>query len=163
MQQQQDRQQQHRLRELQDQLRLEEIERQLRTQQISDVQQASNNFNHQRQTSSPTLVELQTVQAQQQRRQRSPAFAEAQNFPLLSQQNVQHIPQSIQMQQRLLSEMAQAEFIRDLQGTNAADQEALRMEAMRKIMETERMEEKRRRRAAKIAHMVNPHYFSMQY
>lgn len=57
------------------------------------------------------------------------------------------------MQQRLLSEIAQAEFIRDLQGTNAAEQEALRMEAMRKIMETERMEEKRRRRAAKIAHM----------
>lgn len=35
-----------------------------------------------------------------------------------------------------------------------AQQEALRAEAMRKIMETERMEEKRRRRAAKIAHMV---------
>lgn len=63
------------------------------------------------------------------------------------------------MQQRLLSEMAQTEFIRDLQGASATEQEALRMEAMRKIMETERMEEKRRRRAAKIAHMVNPYYF----
>lgn len=58
------------------------------------------------------------------------------------------------MQQRLLSEMAQVEFMRDMQGMSTADQEALRMEAMRKIMETERMEEKRRRRAAKIAHMV---------
>jgi DNA topoisomerase 2-associated protein PAT1 len=28
------------------------------------------------------------------------------------------------------------------------------MEAMRKIVETEKMEEKRRRKAAKIAHMV---------
>ena len=60
------------------------------------------------------------------------------------------------MQQRLLAEMAQAEFMRDLQGVSAVEQEALRMEAMRKIMETERMEEKRRRRAAKIAHMVSP-------
>ena len=157
--QQQEQQQQHRLQELQDQLRLEEIERQLRAQQVSDLHQPSNHFTHQRQSSSPILVGLQAAQAQQQRRQRSPAFADAQNFPLLSQQNMQHMPQSIQMQQRLLSEMAQTEFIRDLQGASATEQEALRMEAMRKIMETERMEEKRRRRAAKIAHMVNPYYF----
>jgi len=153
MQQQQDQQQQQRLQELQDQSRLEEIERQLRAQQISDLRQASSHFGHQRQTSSPTLVELQAAQAQQLRRQRSPGFADPQTLPLLSQQNMQHMPQSIQMQQRLLSEMAQAEFIRDLQGASAVEQEALRMEAMRKIMEAERMEEKRRRRAAKIAYM----------
>lgn len=47
------------------------------------------------------------------------------------------------------------EFIQNLQGVSAADQEALRVEAMRKIVEAERMEEKRRRRAAKIAHMVS--------
>jgi DNA topoisomerase 2-associated protein PAT1 len=81
---------------------------------------------------------------------------------LLSQQNLQHMPQSIQMQQRLLSEMAQAEFVRDLQGASAVEQEALRMEAMRKIMEAERMEEKRRRRAAKIAYMVIPQYFPLR-
>jgi DNA topoisomerase 2-associated protein PAT1 len=155
MQQQQEQRQQQRLQELQDQLRLEEIERQLRAQQISDRQQSPSHFIHQRQSSGPILVELQAAQAQQQRRQRSPAFADGQNMPLLSQQNMQHMPQSIQMQQRLLSEMAQAEFLRDLQGVTPAEQEALRMEAMRKIMETERMEEKRRRRAAKIAHMVS--------
>jgi DNA topoisomerase 2-associated protein PAT1 len=156
MQQQQEQQQQHRLQELQEQLRVEEMERQLRAQQMSDLQQVPNHFNHQRQTSGPILAGLQVAQAQQQRRQRSPAFADTQNFPSLSQQNMQHTPQSIQVQQRLLSEMAQAEFIRDMQGVSVAEQEALRTEAMRKIMETERMEEKRRRRAAKIAHMVNP-------
>jgi DNA topoisomerase 2-associated protein PAT1 len=49
--------------------------------------------------------------------------------------------------------MAQVEFMRDMQGISQAEQEALRVEAMRKIMETERMEERRRRKAAKIAHM----------
>jgi DNA topoisomerase 2-associated protein PAT1 len=155
MQQQQEQQQQHRLQELQEQLRLEEIERQLRVQQISDRQPVPNHFTHQRQSSGPSLVELQAAQAHQQLRQRSPAFADSHNYPLLSQQNMQHMPQNIQVQQRLLSEMAQAEFLRDLQGVTAVEQEALRMEAMRKIMETERMEEKRRRRAAKIAHMVS--------
>jgi len=53
--------------------------------------------------------------------------------------------------------VAQVEFMRDMQGISQAEQEALRVEAMRKIMETERiMEEKRRRKAAKIAHMVIP-------
>ena len=58
------------------------------------------------------------------------------------------------MQQKLLAEMAQAEFLHSLQGspapTNPAEekemQEALRAEAMRKIMEAERMEEKRKRK-----------------
>ena len=35
------------------------------------------------------------------------------------------------------------------------------MEAMRKIVEAEKMEEKRRRKAAKIAHMVCPYYFPL--
>jgi len=52
--------------------------------------------------------------------------------------------------------VAQVEFMRDMQGISQAEQEALRVEAMRKIMETERMEEKRHRKAAKIAHMVMP-------
>jgi DNA topoisomerase 2-associated protein PAT1 len=43
--------------------------------------------------------------------------------------------------------------LRELQG-NQIEQEALQAEAMRKILETEKMEEKRRRKAAKIAHMV---------
>ncbi|TFY78939.1 hypothetical protein EWM64_g5071 [Hericium alpestre] len=40
-----------------------------------------------------------------------------------------------------------------MQASTQEEQEALRAEAMRRIMETERMEEKRRRKAAKIAHM----------
>jgi DNA topoisomerase 2-associated protein PAT1 len=57
-------------------------------------------------------------------------------------------------QQRLLNEMVQAELMRELQGGPPVDQEALRSEAMRKILEAERAEDKRRRKAAKIAHMV---------
>lgn len=93
------------------------------------------------------------------------------------QQSMQYLPRDIQMQQRLLAEMAQAEFQRlnILQASAAAiagggnnhplyttgdideereHQETLRAEAMRKIMEAERMEEKRRRKLEKIRHMV---------
>ena len=100
------------------------------------------------------------------------------------QQSMQHLPREIQMQQRLLAEMAQAEFLRlNLSGSPAGHhvshgstggnaplyttsdideererehQETLRAEAMRKIMEAERMEEKRRRKLEKIRHMVLP-------
>lgn len=66
------------------------------------------------------------------------------------------------MQQKLLAEMAQAEFLHSLQGSpvpvNPAEekemQDALRAEAMRKIMEAERMEEKRKRKLEKIRYMV---------
>ena len=57
--------------------------------------------------------------------------------------------------------MAQAEFLHSLQcspvkelGEDREVQEMLRAEAMRKIMEAERMEEKRRRKLEKIRHMV---------
>jgi DNA topoisomerase 2-associated protein PAT1 len=143
LQQEQERQQQERLKELQERLRMEEIERQLRAQQISQLQQPPN-----------VLARRQSPYADTQRRTHSPAFES--QYALLNQQNTQYLPQSIQLQQRLLSEMAQVEFMRDMQGISQAEQEALRVEAMRKIMETERMEEKRRRKAAKIAHMVMP-------
>ncbi|KAJ2970498.1 hypothetical protein NUW54_g12717 [Trametes sanguinea] len=77
-------------------------------------------------------------------------------------QNMQYLPQNIQMQQRLLAEMAQAEFLNTMQGAGLPEretresremQEILRVEAMRKIMEAERMEEKRKRKLDKIAHM----------
>ena len=51
--------------------------------------------------------------------------------------------------------MAQAEISGDFQAVSKADQEALRAEAMRKIVEAEKMEEKRRKKAAKIAHMAS--------
>ena len=152
LQQEQERQQQERLKELQERLRMEELERQLRAQQLSQLQQQPS-LQARRQASYADL------QALQQRRTHSPAAAAfttgGGELPLINQQNAQFLPQSIQLQQRLLSEMAQAEFMRDMQGISQAEQEALRAEAMRKIMETERMEEKRRRKASKIAHMVN--------
>ena len=64
------------------------------------------------------------------------------------------LPQNIQLQQRLLSELAQAEFMQSMQGATQEEHIALQQEAMRRIVETEKMEEKRRRKAAKIAHMV---------
>ncbi|KAG6335732.1 hypothetical protein ID866_3356 [Astraeus odoratus] len=95
------------------------------------------------------------LQMLQQRRTHSPAYLGTSSGepPSANQHNAQFLPQNIQMQQRLLSEMAQAEFMREMQGISQVEQDALRAEAMRKIMETERMEEKRRRKASKIAHM----------
>lgn len=126
---------------------MEELERQLRAQQISQLNQGPVHFNHRRVPSGPTLAELQAMQQQQlHRRQRSqsPAY---QDF------NIN--PQNIQLQQRLLAELAQVEYLRDFQGATQAEQEALRAEAMRKIVETEKMEDRRRKKAAKIAHMVS--------
>ncbi|KAH8116273.1 topoisomerase II-associated protein PAT1 [Phellopilus nigrolimitatus] len=72
----------------------------------------------------------------------------------------------VQMQQRLLAQMAHQQFSQDMVGLDglngqgiplsalgAKNQDALRAEAMRKIMEAERQEGRRRRKAAKIAHM----------
>lgn len=72
----------------------------------------------------------------------------------------------VQMQQRLLAQMAQQEFSGmtsatllngqnlALSGLSLKNQEAIRAEAMKKIMEAEKQEGKRRRKAAKINHMV---------
>ncbi|KAK0446633.1 topoisomerase II-associated protein PAT1 [Armillaria borealis] len=139
LQQQQEQQQILRLQELQEQLRMESLERQLRAQQLNNL------GTHHRQLSGQSL----SPQLQHQRRQRS--RSPSGTIPL--QDSLPYHPQNIQLQQRLLSEMAQVEFLRDMQGSNPAEQEALRMEAMRKIVEAEKLEEKRRRRAAKIAHM----------
>ncbi|KAG2355143.1 topoisomerase II-associated protein PAT1 [Suillus spraguei] len=116
--------------ERQQQERLKELqEASLRAQQLSQLQQQQPNL----------LARRQSPYADTQRRTHSPVIDSQYAF--------------IQLQQRLLSEMAQVEFMRDMQGISQAEQEALRVEAMRKIMETERMEERRRRKAAKIAHM----------
>lgn len=72
----------------------------------------------------------------------------------------------IQMQQRRLAQSAHQEFSQKMDtggingqatGANLANtntQEKVKLEAMRRIMEAERQEAKRRRKAAKIAHMV---------
>jgi DNA topoisomerase 2-associated protein PAT1 len=164
LQQQQELQQQQQLQQLHEQLQLEELERRLRAQQLSQMRQSPsqypqrhspNQFNHQRASSGSTLVDFQATQMQH--RQQSPVRSPARNgdgFQVPVQQDLSYLPQSIQLQQRLLAEMANAEFVHHIQGATPPEQEALRMEAMRKIMETERMEERRRRKAAKIAHMV---------
>jgi DNA topoisomerase 2-associated protein PAT1 len=112
-----------------------------------------NQYLHQRQPSDHSLPGVVPQQQFAQRKPQSPAFVEPHLQPQY-QQKGQHVPQNIQLQQRLLSEMAQVEFMRDMQATSQAEQDALQAEAMRRIMETERMEEKRRLKAAKIAHMV---------
>lgn len=151
---------QQQLLELQEQLRMEELERQLRAQQLYQLQQVQTRgggIPHQRQNNGPTLSEVQAAeQLLRRRQQRSPAaFLDPPAVEPPFQQNLQYLPQDIQMQQRLLAEAAQIEFLNQLKGSpNPLEQEALRTEAMRKIMEAERMEDKRRRKQAKLAHMV---------
>ncbi|KAG6844634.1 hypothetical protein H0H87_005291 [Tephrocybe sp. NHM501043] len=155
---QQQQEQQQRLQELQEQLRYEEMERQM----IARAQQSysPNQFAHRRQPSGPIPAELQAhliLQQQQQqhnRRQRSRSPAVGNHFAASLQENLQYLPQNAQMQQRLLSELAQADIMRELHASSPAEQEALRNEAMRKIVEAEKMEERRRKKAAKIAHMA---------
>lgn len=167
LQQQQEQQQQQRLQELQQRLRSEELERQLRSGTTLEPSHSPNHFSLHRQPSGPTAVELQAAHLlqQQQRRQRSrsPAVHNDSHFSNVVQDNVGYLHQNVPplQQQRLLSELAQAEFIREMQGSNSqAEQDALRHEAMRKILEAERMEEKRRKKATKIAHMVSSPFSS---
>jgi DNA topoisomerase 2-associated protein PAT1 len=112
-----------------------------------------NHFVYRRQPSGPA-AELQAIHALHQRSE-SPAVGHG-SFSMSQKENMPHIPEGIQLQQGLLSDMVQMEFMREMQGTSSqAGQESLRMEAMKKILEAEKMEEKRRRKAMKIAHMVN--------
>ena len=140
---------------------MEELERRLRAQhlyQAQQQQQARANL-HQRQVSGePTAAEIQAVEQLLRRRQQqqSPAPFVNDQLEVPFQQSMQYLPQDLQAQQRLLAEAAQLELLQQLKGTpNQIDQETLRAEAMRKIMEAERMEDKRRRRQAKVAHMVS--------
>ncbi|KAF8227514.1 hypothetical protein L208DRAFT_1441151 [Tricholoma matsutake] len=157
LQQQQELQQQQRFLELHEQLRLEELERQMERQRIVQMNMqkthSPNHVVHRRQPSGPTVAELQAVQALHQRSE-SPAAGHS-TFSSSAQENMHYFPQNIQLQQRLLSEIAQVEFMQEMQGASTqVEQESLRMEAMKKIVEAEKMEEKRRRKALKIAHMA---------
>ncbi|KAH9945729.1 topoisomerase II-associated protein [Amylocystis lapponica] len=156
---------QQQLLELQEQLRLEELERQrqIRMQQMppGTPNHIHNHLLHQRHTSGG----ISPAPSDRQRRlgRQSPALIPQIPADVPFQQSLQYLPQDIQLQQRLLAEMAQAEFIQNMQSGGLPSerdpredrgmQEVLRAEAMRKIMEAERMEEKRRRKLMKIAHM----------
>ncbi|GBE86561.1 topoisomerase II-associated protein PAT1 [Sparassis latifolia] len=165
LQEQRDRQHHRQLLELQEQLRLEELERQ-RQIRLQQIQSGTNhnlqivNTMHQRHPSlSPSMVDRQLRRLGRQ----SPALSQIQ-MEVPFQHSMQYLPQDIQTQQRLLAEMAQAEFINSMQPSGPQSereareeremQEMLREEAMRKIMEAERMEERRRRKLTKIAHMA---------
>jgi len=148
------------LQEYQEQLQMEDLERRLRAQQLHQAQQQQARAAlHQRQApAAPTLVELQAAEQLLRRgqRQQSPAAFVNDQLEAPFQQSMQYLPQDLQIQQRMLAEAAQLELLQQLKGTpNQVDQETLRAEAMRKIMEAERMEDKRRRRQAKVAHMVS--------
>ena len=149
------------LQDYQEQLQMEELERRLRAQQLYQAQQQQQQARavHQRQASAaPTLVELQAAEQLLRRgqRQQSPSAFLNDQLDAPFQQSMQYLPQDLQPQQRLLAEAAQLELLQQLKGSpNQVDQETLRAEAMRKIMEAERMEDKRRRRQAKVAHMVS--------
>ncbi|EMD39049.1 hypothetical protein CERSUDRAFT_133820 [Gelatoporia subvermispora B] len=160
LQEQRERQQQQQLRELQQQLRMEELERQrqLRLQQMQAgaASHLQSQAIHQRHGSlSPSLSDRNL------RRGQSPAMMNPRaQMEAPFQQSMQYLPQDIQLQQRLLAEMAQAEFMNNMQAGVQSEREAreeremqevLRQEAMRKIMEAEKSEEKRRRKLAKIA------------
>ena len=161
LQQQQQRQQQLQLME---QLRLEEMERarQIRLQQMQSANHLNSPLLQQRH--SPALSERYSRSLGRQ----SPAIVGSGGLggaPLdvPFQQSLPFLPQDIQLQQRLLAEMAQAEFMKNMQGGPQSErevreeremQELLRAEAMRKIMEAERSDVKRRRKQAKIQHMV---------
>ncbi|KAI0704296.1 topoisomerase II-associated protein PAT1 [Cytidiella melzeri] len=152
-----ERRQRQQLLELQEQLRLEELERARHQQQL----RAQQHLQHQRQSSSGTPLGEGQYRRQVQRAGTPSRLhhQQQQQVDVPFQQNLQYLPREIQMQQKLLAEMAQAEFLHSLQGSpvNPAEdkdlQEQLRAEAMRKIMEAERMEEKRKRRLEKIRYM----------
>jgi DNA topoisomerase 2-associated protein PAT1 len=140
----------------QEQVQMEELQRQL-LNNLTLQQQGS--VDSRRRLAGPTDYEIQAAQLlhQQQQQQRRQARSQSPTLNHFNSVPQDVAPQNIQLQQRLLSEMAQAEFLREMQATTPKQleqQEALRAEAMRKIIEAEKMEEKRRRKAAKIAHMV---------
>jgi DNA topoisomerase 2-associated protein PAT1 len=175
---QQQKEQQQRLQDLQDQARFEELERRMAAVNMERTRGSDPVFND-RHTPNFSVAELQEAQRlqllqqaaqerqfllqqqqqqqqQQYRRQgsRSPAVPnKAQYAAALREAMPQFQNQNVQLQQRLLADLAHGDFPRDIGGSHA-EQEALRLEAMRKILEAEKMEEKRRRKAAKIAHMV---------
>jgi DNA topoisomerase 2-associated protein PAT1 len=166
---------------LHERLQLEELQRQARAQQLQQVMQQDQlrrlSPAYARQNQDSYLNEADAVRRLQQMR----IADEAQglrglggngiggnglggNTAMLNSLEDEHallngaadlmaMQQSIQRQQRLLSEAAQADFLRQ-QGFDQGTQEELRQDALRRIVQAEQLEEKRRRKHNKIAHMV---------
>ena len=134
----------------------------IRHPHVQQVQQARTVLHQHQASTGPTLADIQVAEQLLRRRQQqqSPASFINDQLEVPFQQSMQYLPQDVQIQQRLLAEAAQLELLQQLKGTpNQIDQENLRAESMRKIMESQRMEDKRRRRQAKVAHMVSLIYF----
>ncbi|KAI0642169.1 topoisomerase II-associated protein PAT1 [Trametes meyenii] len=166
LQEQRERQQRQQLLDLQEQLKLEELERQQQQHRLQQQQMQHNELMHShiihQRLNSGGLSPAFGDRARRVGRQSPAVMVPQAPVEVPFGQNLQYLPQNIQMQQRLLAEMAQAEFLSTMQGAGLTErdaresrelQEILRVEAMRKIMEAERMEEKRKRKLDKIAHM----------
>ncbi|KAI0741955.1 topoisomerase II-associated protein PAT1 [Daedaleopsis nitida] len=162
LQEQRERHQRQQLLELQEQLKLEELERQQQQLRIQQQQMQANEYMQNQLLHQRGISPAHGDRARRVGRQSPAVMTPPIPLDVPFAQNMQYLPQNIQMQQRLLAEMAQAEFLSTMQGPGHSErdiretreiQELLRVEAMRKIMEAERMEEKRKRKLDKIAHM----------
>ncbi|KAG2011577.1 topoisomerase II [Coprinopsis cinerea AmutBmut pab1-1] len=159
LQQERERERQRQLMLLEEQRRMEELEKRLAHNLMLENKPGSPWRGHQeapqfpnehlahRQFATPSPAR-HLLQQQQQHGQFGPGVVVGlqEGIPLSQQQ-------SLQLQQRLLAEMSQQEYARDVHGMGP-NQEQLRLEAMRKILEAEKMEEKRRRKAQKLAYMA---------
>ncbi|KAH8104013.1 topoisomerase II-associated protein [Cristinia sonorae] len=178
LQEQRKRTQQLQLLELQEQLRLEELERQRQIRLQHYQAQAQAQAQAQEAAALNQLIQRERLIAEkkqrlvamaelQQRRFGSPSSHMAnQQHEVPFQQSMPYLPREIQQQQRMLAEMAQAEFLRSYQGTpnpmppgedyfdDRHNADGIRAEAMRKIQEAERMEEARKRKLNKIRYMA---------
>lgn len=155
---------QHQLHNISAQLRQEELAR-LRERELAALQGAAQmhvphpqRYLGEQQYAAPrlggnaSLAELRMAQELQQLRRQSPAFdPHIQQLP--QPRSAQYLPDDIQVQQLLLSRSANDEFLREMVGNEQVG---------RRIMEAERMEERRRRKAAKISHMVGTRLFGAQ-
>lgn len=146
---------QHQLRDLQHQLQMEQLTRQMRQQELLSAPappQMSQGYLQDEYVRGPNIAELRAAQELQQMRRPSPAFDP--HIQQLARQHGAGALPDIQMQQRLLHQAANDQFLRDMGRLEQVDQRSVNQQIHLHIMEAERMEEKRRRKAAKIAHMA---------
>jgi DNA topoisomerase 2-associated protein PAT1 len=131
--------------EITNQLRQEERARQLRHMELAAHTSGMHGSPQQQRMLLEQQITAQGIRANElQHLRQSPAFEPIQQLPL--QHNIGNLD-SIQMQQLLINRQANADFAQlSLVGNEQVG---------RRIMEAERMEERRRRKAAKIAHMVS--------
>ncbi|EIN05954.1 hypothetical protein PUNSTDRAFT_54266 [Punctularia strigosozonata HHB-11173 SS5] len=160
---------------LQERLQAEELQRQARAQQLQQMMQQEQlrrlSPGYTRTAQDPYADELQAARRLQQMRisdeaqglrasRSNGSIGNAAMLGALDDErvllngpaNLRSLQQSIQRQQRLLSEAAQADFMRQ-QGFDQGAQDDIRQDALRRIVQAEQLEERRRRKLNKITHM----------